>query len=148
MKTVTFISDKKIPEFDCYFKPFAQLCWNCRRVFNVSCEWMKDYSAVDGWDALEDESYHGRSYFIFKCPKYQPIQPAKIIKCYNCGKEFSSYADNVFCCSKCYKEYKPALLTNVCERCGKTYQCQSTKRKFCTQCLYDMRRKNKLKGDK
>ena len=146
-KSIKTCSSDEKDLYDYISKPFYQLCWNCKRVLKGNCEWSLNLVPKKDWDAIEETVRGQKSYYIFKCPDFEPIHPPLIKNCYNCGKEFESHADNCFCSSLCFAKYNPRKYKLTCQKCKREFDSPTEDRRFCTSCLYQMRRKGKEKGE-
>lgn len=123
------------------YKPFSQLCWDCKRTLDCSCEWASRLAPVDGWDAIKDTTENKSTFMIFRCPKFISINGPNLKECLNCKTSFLSYADNVFCSADCYSQYTPVLKECKCPKCGDLFYIQqSSERRYCTKCTAKSRR--------
>ena len=53
------------------------LCWICANAYAHKCEWMKNYTPVNGWEAQKTvihDLFNGDidSYKVIKCPNFIP----------------------------------------------------------------------------
>lgn len=52
------------------------LCWSCQNATDYrKCPWVKDFSPVDGWTAVDT----GNGYFVKACPIYKRDEPRRTV---------------------------------------------------------------------
>lgn len=108
-KILRRLKKKAVPDV---LKGFSQLCWNCKRSLDCSCDWSRFLKPVRGWNAVLTINDEKATYSIFDCPSLLPINAPKKIKCAFCGKEFLSYG-NLMCSYECYSKSESNITNNI-----------------------------------